>query len=247
MCVKKLAAAAAIAVTLLAALSSTAQEELSEERALFNIAVANIRVASLAAASRNNGRSYAVRAILQTQGVVDFFARRKIDVGVRGWLRKEFYKPAIYRETAIERNGEKRQEIRYQEGIPHFAQLHPPLAEDSEPSAMERWRWAIDPATALFVVIRDYSRDEMCDSDFTMFDGEKAYEFALGKPMSRGDEIHCESSFSRIGGFSDEEMAKQVTFPFTLVYRPTAEDPDRFELRLLKAPTEYGTLTASRV
>ena len=244
---KNIPAALAVAAAVLSAgISAAAQRTTHEERAVFNISVANIRVASLVAASRNNGRSYAVRAFLRSEGLLDLLARRTIDVRVRGWLRTENYEPVTYQETKTERKSENRLVLEYRRGVPHLTLVYPPLAEDSSFPDSERWRGSLDPATALFTVIRDYGKDEMCDSEFLMFDGKKTYQFVLGKPITRDEEIHCESSSTRVEGFTAEEMAELETVPFTLVYRLSGADPDRYELRRLTAPTTYGTLKATR-
>lgn len=241
-----LASMVAVVTVLMIGISASATQEVHEERYNFNILISNLHAGSLNLVSRDNGKSYAVRAILQTEGLLDLITPRVIDLGVKGWLHMESFRPVKYQETSTGREIEKHRIINYQHGTPKFFQITPPLPENAIPKFADDWNLSVDPATALFTLVRDYRIGWMCNSEFVMFDGRRAVRFSLGEPVIRGEEMHCDSSYT-LATSNSPRMDEQSALPLTLIYRPSETSPDKYELHRLTMQTSRGKITFKRI
>ena len=242
----------ALAMALLVPAHATEENpvpELRTDNMVFGIRVLGIEVGSMSMAARANDSSYGASAVMQPNTLVRILPKyRKVKyiATSRGWLRERGFEPVSYKESANTGNRISEVSITYEEGVPVEVAYDPPRAPREEFVEPLDQGGTIDPMTAFYIVMRDAQADEICDREFSMFDGRRRSKVLLGAPTWNGEEAHCEATYVRVAGFTEDEMNKRTDFPITLLYKPRAGDPGWYQLAVLETETRFGKLKAIR-
>lgn len=244
---------ALLAVLLLVPAHASDQGEsiskLREDKVVFDVMVIGIRVGTMSMAARANQSSYGASAVLQPNSLVKLLRKYrdvKYVATAQGWLRGRGFEPVRYTESANTGSRVSEVIISYEDGVPVDVSYSPPAARvETEVDHLEQGG-TIDPMTAFYLVLRDSREEEICDFEFSMFDGRRRSMVSLGAPVRQGDTISCEAVYSRVAGFSEAEMRGRTEFPITLLYEPRGDDSDWYELKILETETKFGSLKGVR-
>lgn len=102
---------------------------------------------------------------------------------------------------------------------------------------------AVDPLTAMFVVLRDQPREGLCRTRQTIFDGERLSRIVLTTRSEAGGEVTCTGLFRRLAGFAPDVMRKHRQFALRVTYAPAGSVMRAMRMR---AETIYGPATLVR-
>jgi hypothetical protein len=101
----------------------------------------------------------------------------------------------------------------------------------------------LDPMTALFALLRDVPRADVCRLDVPVFDGRRVSRVSTRGPKTEGDRIVCDGEYRRVEGFSERQMREKARFPFSITYAPAG---DRYRVERIAIDTLYGRATLDR-
>ena len=98
--------------------------------------------------------------------------------------------------------------------------------------------------TAAAIVFSDQTPETLCNQIIDMFDGRRRSKLTLAPATLMGNSATCKGTYTRVAGFSPDDMQEGVNFPFSLLY--TRGDADTFRLMSFTTKTTFGSLRAKR-
>jgi hypothetical protein len=181
---------------------------------VYDISIAGFHVIDFGLVFTIDDSAYDVTTNLRTQGLFAWFMPwRQVSQSVGrvsdGWVRPERYEAiGTYR-------GDRREvRFRYRDGAIGGVELLPPLAEDNDREAVseEEMGHALDPAAAIFAILRRATAGEPCTGTAPVFDGRRRMNFEfVDRGVERitawragayeGDARLCELTFRMVAGF----------------------------------------------
>lgn len=135
-------------------------------------------------------------------------------------------------------------QLTFQDSQPQVVRYAPeraPRPYDINPNTQNG---TLDPLTAAHMLLRDQRGADLCDRTLDLFDGRRLSRLQVEPAAHNGTEAVCAGRYTRVAGFSPEDMQEQVNFPFTLVY--TKGDADLYTLSFFKTDTTFGPAEAAR-
>lgn len=191
---------------------------------------------------------YALEGALSPTSVMRHFH----DVGysgvVQGQMRDGQIHPVTYHSHTRTESRENEVKLQFTGASPDAApvvEMYAPSREhrdyDIDPAAQNG---VLDPLSAAHLVFRDQGLGDLCNKVIDVFDGRRRTRLTLDAPVDTGQNTICTGAYSRIAGFSPEDMQEQVNFPFTLVY--TKGDADTYILSSFTTETSFGSAEAAR-
>lgn len=207
----------AAAVTVSASVSAVRAEEVS-----FDLVLMGLTAGRLTYEGSVSGGSYAVSGRLQTTGLAALLKQVRYDATARGRVANGVFAPESYTEEANTGKRRSHSVMGYKRGVPQVTQYQParkPRSYDIDPASQGG---SVDPLTALFATLADVAPGQECRVRLRLFDGRRASLLTTGGRAQAGDRVTCTGEYRRVAGFSPDEMAEKVSFPFTLTYAPQA-------------------------
>ena len=186
----------------------------------FDVYLYGLRAGVLTFAGEQHDGHYAASGQLESAGLVGALRRVRYDAQARGRVAGDRYMPQRYVEDADTGKRQSRAVMNYLGGAPQVTQYSPPRDPDDDDLDPATQGGTIDPMTAIWGLLRDVPREEVCRFSATMFDGKRRTRIALSPPRRAGDAITCAGEYRRLAGFSDEDLAERSRFPFRVTYRP---------------------------
>lgn len=214
------------------------------EEAVFDIAVAGVRAGSLSLAADRSGASYAVRTALESGGVVRLLRRVRFDAAARGTEARGRYTPDSYTESADTGQRQSEVEMTYAGGVPQILAYTPAPAGGTPLVDPAQQGGTLDPATALYAVLRDLPADQACTLTARTFDGRRLAQVTLSGATPQDAGLLCQGQYRRIDGFTAKEMADRQQFAFSLIYAATGHGLLR--VREVQLDTIFGKATLTR-
>ncbi|MES2666982.1 MAG: DUF3108 domain-containing protein [Pseudomonadota bacterium] len=216
-------AALAAAVGAVALAQPVAAQEKSSDQATFDLVIKGITAGTLSFSATQSGKGYGVQGKLQSSGLAALVRKVRYDARVKGSVSKGRYSPTSYAEKADTGKRQSESVMAYKRGVPQVVSYTPPRDPGPNDVAASTMGGTVDPLTALYATLRDVAPGQECNVSVRMFDGKRSSQIGLGKPRADGDTVVCSGEYRRLKGFSAEEMAEKVRFPFTLTYAPTGD------------------------
>jgi hypothetical protein len=148
--------------------------------------------------------------------------------------------------SAIADTGRRRSDtaITFNAGLPSVQRdlpAQPPAPGDVNPNLIGG---AIDPVTALFIILRDQPIAGACRLKAYLYDGRRLSQVVLFQPRIEDGEVTCRGEYRRLRGFSSAEMVERQRFAFSLIYR--AAGPGMVHLAEGRGETLYGPARLKR-
>ncbi len=234
------------AIMFLAAAGGAKSQQVFPGNMSFDVRLSGWSVGRMDLTVEADRSSYSVGAVLKTTGLASMFKKIDYQAMVEGRLVRGRFVPAQFAEHAIDGSETSYGAISYVNGAPSNVQSSPPKPVGTPRAPMSRQAGTVDPLTAVFVIVRDVSRDELCDQDYPVFDGVRRTRILLNVPREEDDGTYCDGAYIRVDGYKEEDLAEQTDYPFTLLFEEHPDQEGRFRLMKLTARSEEGSLEVLR-
>lgn len=215
-----------------------------EDQAIFDINLRGLTAATLVFSGVEQNGRYAVNGELKSAGIVSWVRKISYIATARGLVAGQTYTPTSYRETADTGKRQSQSQITYSRGVPieiNYEPAREPRPDAVDPASMGG---TVDPLTSLYATLRDVAAGDECKTNVRMFDGRRASQLVLSRPVKDGKAVVCTGEYRRLGGFSEKDMAEKSRFAFTLTYSPTKSG--RMQVTGIALDTLYGKATMKR-
>lgn len=231
---RTLACAAALAVALPA--------QAAEESAAFNVSFAGIRAGVLAFRGAEQGGSYTVHGSARASGLLSALFDAEIDTVAQGTVHGNAYSPRMAREVTAKPDDQRERRYDFSAaGVPRITNTPPRDPRPGDAPAAQQ-AGTVDTTTAAYAILRDRPAALACDLDLAIYDGRKRHRIVFDRMGTDG--LTCSGTYSRVAGFSADEIAEQRNWPLTLRY---ARQPDgALRVDRLTFPTSFGTARIAR-
>ncbi len=230
-----------LVVTLLSfALPAKADQEIHR----FSVYVSGLKAGTLQTVLTRNGKAFSVSGTLSPTR----FMRTIRDVGFTGQSAGTFqdtaFTPRRYSGHTKTGSRDSQVKMRWLNGTPSVDSYTPEReARDYDINPAEQ-RGTLDPLTAATVLFVDQLAATLCNKTIPLFDGRRRGKLSLAPPTIDGESAICAGTYTRIAGFSPEDMQERVNFPFTLMY--TRINEDTYRLMAFTTKTTFGSARAKR-
>ena len=206
--------------------------EANTRTARFDFSLRGFRAGILTFSGEVQAGRYHVTGELHSSGIVRLVRNVSYRAESHGIFASGRFTPALYIETSDTGKRQSQATMAYRDGVPQLKSYVParaPRPGDVDPVTQGG---TLDPLTALYAVLRDVPRDQVCRFDRFMFDGRRRSSLRLYPPTqpkgiaaptkgtNGADKIICTGEYRRLQGFSDKEMAQKQSFVFQLTYAP---------------------------
>lgn len=212
--------------------------------AAFDVRIGALRLGALEMRGAETSGRYEVQGAAQSTGLVGEFARWSVSAAAAGAVSDTRYSPSRFTSERRDRKGTTRTTFRYAAGTPQVTQT--PADDNRKPwhAGPEDQRGTVDPLTAVWALLRDRPKAGACDLDLSSYDGRTRARLRLGGLRAEDGRLVCPGTYTRIDGYSDEEMKEQVRWSFSLIYDDT--NGPLLRTRALHLPTRYGLIRVIR-
>lgn len=214
----------------------------TEESGTFTVSFGGIRAGVLAFRGEDTRGSYTVHGSARASGVLGALFDAEIDTVAQGKIDGNRYSPRMAREVTAK--PDDRRERRYDfsgAGVPLITDTPPRAARPGDAPAAAQ-AGTVDTTTAAYAILRDRPAGLACDLDLAIYDGRRRHRIVFDRPSADG--LTCTGTYSRVAGFSAEEMAERRDWPLTLTYTPLPDGTLR--VTRVDFPTSFGTARVSR-
>ena len=212
--------------------SGTFANNTSEE---FDVYIKGLQAGRLSLVTQTKGSDYAARILLRTTGLAAKLLRYRFEATALGRSHNGHYRPDYYSEKSDTGKRQTDKTITYVNGLAKVSQSKKRKPHWLKPKSQ---RNRLDPLTATYELLRDRPKNTLCQQNLKLFDGARAVDITLTDPKSDRKGITCRGLYKRIGGFSEAEMRKGVSFPFKLTYMPAPNGA--YQVQSLKIETLRG-------
>lgn len=234
--------AAVRGVAAAALLIASAAFAAAQEAASFDVSFAGIRAGTLAYEGSENGGTYETRGSARASGLAGVVFDTRVDTAANGRVDGNTYRPSNYSE--VTRDDETvRRSFAYSGGVPSISRTPPRDKPQRHAAPASAQTGTVDPMTAAFAILRDRSDALACTLDIAVFDGARRSQIALNRPRRDGDVLICEGRYSRVAGFSPDEMAERKVWPLEMRY---SRNGDLWQVQQLTFPTSFGNARIRR-
>ncbi len=198
--------------------SATLKPGEREEAHHFDVFLLGIKAGELRYHKSVKGTVYSAEAVLETTGLVALLAPYLFQAKVTGQRLKSRYFPKNYMETSNTGSRITNKEMRYKNQRPTLLTAGERKKYWLKPADQ---KGTLDPLSALLALLDDAVSSQLCKVDLPVFDGERRVSLSLSGPtkLDKGG-VACQGIYTRLGGFSKQELSDGITFPFYINYHP---------------------------
>lgn len=186
---------------------------------LFDVHMIGAKIGEIAIAGQQANGQYAARSKFKTTGVVSALKRMHGDLSVNGRVSPDRHTPGQYSEIIDDGRRSTDVKVRFGGGVPKLVAGNPDSS--APPADTGRLRNALDPLTALFLILRDQPRDGLCRFHSDIYDGHRHARLLLGNRNAGQESIACAGEYRRIAGYSASDK-KEGHVPFRVLYEAKA-------------------------
>ncbi|MDE2006871.1 MAG: DUF3108 domain-containing protein, partial [Rhodospirillales bacterium] len=155
---------------------------------------------------------YRMRLAYRTSGVVGFFYRGHQLDAVAGTWKDGRPAPRLYRADGVWHGGVHRLRLIYRDGVPHVAEVLPPISKERHPVPKADQRGTVDTLTAVVDLLRRLAGGRSCDDSVRTFDGRRLGVIAAreagstrlartGRSIFAGAARRCDFTGRMLAGF----------------------------------------------
>ncbi|WP_306151890.1 DUF3108 domain-containing protein [Roseovarius sp. MMSF_3281] len=201
---------------------------------LYDVHLIGAKIGEVTIAGTQANGSYAARSRFRTTGIVKALKRMRGDVSVKGRVAGQDHTPGQYSETINDGKRFTDVKVRFEGKPPRLISGDPD--SHATPADTSGLRNALDPLTALYLILRDQPRDGLCRFRRDVYDGHRHARLSLGSPRPKQDRVTCAGEYRRLSGYTASER-KERRIPFTVHYE--AKSGDMLATRV-DIQTKYG-------
>lgn len=220
-----------------------ARAEITTE-ARFDVYFSGIRAGIVVFKGITTDTQYSVAGRLQSTGLLRLVADLRYDAVSVGRIAGDTFVPVRYTESADTGQRQSDAEMEYRRGVPQVKAYSPPREPkpfDLDPATQGG---TLDPAAAVFFLLRDAPEAEACRGAVPVFDGQRRSSLTVDNPRRQGDQLICDGEYRRVAGFSPAELGEKAQFPFTVTYRENGDG--LMQVDEVRIDTLYGVARLDR-
>ena len=208
----------------------------------FSVHALGVKVGDLAIAGSVGSEQYTISAQFVTSGLAAAVAGVRFVMKSSGTTDGTKFSPRAYSEDMDTGKRESRVALRWSSGV---ASASGSQVGDRGPYTVTRaqQRGAVDPLTAIYMVVRDQPTDAICNMRQRIYDGERLTEIVLTNRSERSGKILCSGVFRRVAGYSPEDLRERGQFGLKVTYEPAG---DVVRATRVQADTIYGKARLQR-
>lgn len=192
-------------------------------------------------ATLGDGR-YQIQGFMGSTGFFGAFLASRYSGAVVGQVRSDGLRPERFRGRFEQSRKFAEVDVLYAGGAPTQVSRKPNRPRLPHEVAASEVGRALDPISALYVLLRDVPENQLCTQAFTVFEGSRTSRIRLQRAQTSDGSVVCNGEYRRIDGFTKTQMADRVTFPFQLNY--AAGPNGAFVVQEFLATTFWGTARA---
>jgi hypothetical protein len=186
---------------------------------LFDVHLIGAKIGEISIAGRQSNGQYAARSRFKTTGVVSALKRMHGDVSVNGRVAANWHTPGQYSEVIDDGRRSTNVTVRFGGGVPKLVSGDPDSrAAPADPGRLDG---ALDPLTALFLILKDQPSSGLCTFRRDIYDGHRHARLSLGNRKPGAESVACSGEYRRIAGYSASDK-KEGRVPFRVLYKATA-------------------------
>ena len=186
---------------------------------LYDVHLIGAKIGEVTIAGNQANGNYAARSQFRTTGVVKALKDMRGDVSVKGRVTGQDHTPGNYSETINDGKRFTDVKVRFEGKAPKLISGDPDSR--AAPAETSGLRDALDPLTALYLILRDQPREALCKFRREIYDGHRHARLSLGSPRARNDRVTCAGEYRRLSGYTASEK-KERRIPFTVLYEAKA-------------------------
>ena len=183
----------------------------------FDVFFAGLKAGELQYAMTQDAGQYTATGRLKPSGLVAAFADFALRAEVTGAVEGTSLAPEIYAATTGKEGARKERVIDWSGDLPKVESSEAPDDHWADPALQGD---AVDPLTALWLLMQDRPEADLCTLDISYFDGERRVQLVTEAPRPVEKGMACTGHYIRQGGFSEKALEEGHAFGFTLIYRP---------------------------
>lgn len=208
----------------------------------YSVHALGLKVGDLAMAGSVTSRKYTVSSQFVTSGLVATVAGVRFLLKASGTRNGDVFSPRKYSEDMDTGKRESRVALSWSNGVARASGSEVGAPGPYAVTAAEQ-KGAVDPLTAMFLVIRDQDPDSICRLKQRIFDGERLTEVVLTSRRDSGDKVICSGVFRRVAGYSPQDLRDKGQFGLTVTYQKAG---DLMQATRVEAQTIYGKARIQR-
>lgn len=231
--------ASLIAIGLAAAGSAASAQS---DSATYNLSVSGIPLGTVTLRSEQSGNGYLAGVRITPNGLVSAVTGYSFDGRASGLVDASGkVTPQVFEADSRSPRAKRRTEIEWSGDTPVRVSVEPPRNNAPDPA---RIVGALDPVSASFALLRDTSKEALCNASIDVFDGSRRSRLSLGAPVAGEDgAVTCSGAYAKLEGEA-HSFSPQGEYPFTLTFAPG--DAGRMRLERIETQTRFGTAVVAR-
>lgn len=196
----------------------------ADDKAAFSLKLRGFTMGLVTLSSSADAQRYTVGGVIINTGVSRIFRQFSYTGAANGMVRNGNLRPDRYKEVADTGRRSSEALITYRNGVPTVEQYTSPKKAGPDAPDPATQGGTVDPLTAIFALLRDVPRAQACQLDVYIFDGKRRTRIAMQPAGIKDGLPFCIGRYSRLQGFTAEEVARHKKFGFVLNYRDGPND-----------------------
>ncbi len=226
---------------LLVALPSFAQTVFDSK--YYNVSISGFPIGHVEYQSEAGDGIYQVQGFLGSSGFFGFFISTRYSGAVVGETSKSALRPKVFRGRFEARRKFAQVDIRYDKNRPVSVEHLPERTALDTDTPLTSIKGALDPISALYLLLRDVDQKDVCTFNNEVFDGVRLSQVTLGNPADVDGTIRCNGVYARKDGFAADQLAEKAEYPFLLEYGQTQSG--QWRVTRFLATTDFGVAKAT--
>lgn len=223
-------------------LAVVSEAQAQTERKVFRVSIAGFPVGTARYDANVIGNRYEIQGFMGSTGFFGAFLASRYSGAVIGRFRGQNMQPQIFRGRFEQSRKFAEVDIKYSGNRPTSVVSRPERPKLPHDIDFRKVRNALDPISGLYFLLRDVTIDQVCKQNFQIFEGSRTSRIRVRRAQGAGGDIICNGVYTRLTGFTPEQMADRVNFPFRLIFRQ--KEGGLFEVQEFSATTFWGTAKA---
>lgn len=218
------------------------------DKKYYTVSISGFPIGHVEYQSQSGEDGYRVQGFLGSSGFFGFFIGTRYSGAVIGETRGGKAVPEVFRGRFEARGKYAQVDVSYKNAQPASVVHQPARASQPYDIPLKAARNSVDPISALYLLLRDVDRRDVCRFDQTIFDGVRLSRVFLGAAavpdgIAEGQgRLQCNGAYSRVGGFSEDQLADRTDYPFLLEYAQKADGS--WHVSRFLATTDFGIAKA---
>lgn len=224
--------------------SSIGSSQIKEESFQLDIRFLGLTLGHVFIGAIYTDDQYKVASILRSSNFLEIFVKRRVETKAEGRFEDGMIISDQYEMDSVIGNERKTKFIAFEDGSIFTYEANSTPVEvivDVDDDDVI----SLDYLSGIYAVLRNKPFEELCNLIFHLKDGDRVALISIGAAERiRNNEVLCQSSYTRLKGFSQEEMLKEPNISFALQYEISKNDPSLFALKSVRFSSTYGQVTA---